>query len=310
MHVYNTAECFTEWLYSILMMRIYAIGCIAIHSMMMIMITKMCGTLFTTVFTSCVINGVSWISITFCLILNHWTAQHCDYSTNRSTARSRYRAIIAKVRWFYRTGLLHPTTLPWWRLERSSRIMKVTHGYVEVLKTATVGRVLWKLQSNMNLVKFESADVMSQMSPSSIVHSALAAPACFLIAVVSNPSVVGPQIAMSSCLLLRPALVMLNSRMLSNKTGISLWSFVLLLEYQLRELCGVQPLRQCSKRAWPKHQDVEPVPTGTLKWCTTIPKGILIPEGIIKWCDESLNIECQVDTKIVKLSIRTACNRL
>ena len=48
------------------------------------------------------------------------------------------------------------------------------------------------------------------------------------------------------------------------------------------------------------------MPTGTLKWCTTTPEGIADPEGIVKWCDESLNIECQVDTKDVKLTIRTA----
>ena len=81
---------------------------------------------------------------------------------------------------------------------------------------------------------------------------------------------------------------------------------LMLLEYQLRELCGVQPLRRCSERARPNHQGVEPVPTGTLKWCTTTPEGIADPEGIVEWCDESLNIECQVDTKDVKLTIRTA----
>ena len=48
------------------------------------------------------------------------------------------------------------------------------------------------------------------------------------------------------------------------------------------------------------------MPTGTLKWCTTTPEGIGAPEGIVMWCDESLNIECQVDTKDVKLTIRTA----
>ena len=91
-----------------------------------------------------------------------------------------------------------------------------------------------------------------------------------------------------------------------------LWSYsqirrwVGVLEYQPRELCGVQLLRQCSERAWPEHQGVEPVPTGTLKWCTATPEGIADPEGIVKWCDESLNIECQVDTKDVKLTIRTA----
>ena len=91
-----------------------------------------------------------------------------------------------------------------------------------------------------------------------------------------------------------------------------LWSYsqirrwVGVLEYQPRELCGVQLLRQCSERAWPEHQGVEPVPTGTLKWCTATPEGIADPEGIVEWCDESLNIECQVDTKDVKLTIRTA----
>ena len=49
------------------------------------------------------------------------------------------------------------------------------------------------------------------------------------------------------------------------------------------------------------------MPTGTLKRCTTTPEGIAIPEGIVEWRDESLNIECQVDTKIVKLTISTAC---
>ena len=48
------------------------------------------------------------------------------------------------------------------------------------------------------------------------------------------------------------------------------------------------------------------MPTGTLKWCTTTPEGIAALEGIVEWCDESLNIECQVDTKDVKLTVRTA----
>ena len=46
------------------------------------------------------------------------------------------------------------------------------------------------------------------------------------------------------------------------------------------------------------------MPTGTLTWCTTTPEGIGAPEGIVMWCDESLNIECQVDILDVKLSIR------
>ena len=46
------------------------------------------------------------------------------------------------------------------------------------------------------------------------------------------------------------------------------------------------------------------MPTGALKWCTTTPEGIAAPEGIVMWCDESLNIECQVDILDVKLSIR------